>query len=676
MKCRRVFIGLLVVLASGCSLDTTPLLNERSGGPAGKAGSQSDGGSGEAGAGAAGDDASTDAAVGGSGGAGGASGTAGSSGGAGSSGSAGSSGRSGAGGNSGVGGSAGGSSGAGGGVAPPAQCGDGTVAGNEDCDDGNTVTEICTYGQQSCSVCNNQCKNAAGATSWCGNGSIDTDHGEQCDDGNAVSEACSYGQQSCTICNAACQNAAGATSYCGNGSTDTTNSEQCDDANTVTEACSYGQLSCTVCNSTCRNAAGATSYCGNGTREANNAEQCDDGNTATETCAYGQQSCTVCNATCHSVAGTTSYCGNGSVDAAHGEQCDDSNAITESCAYGQQSCSVCNNLCHTAAGATKYCGNSRIDATDGEQCDDGNTVTESCTTGQASCMVCNATCKRVAGATSFTPQAFSVTGAYYMTADASGTSCVATSLGSFAGHEPAEAGTYPVAVYLVGTFAAYSGDIPQAFTQRMAARGFVASSVEYVNGSYPASCAVLEAKASCVFSSASANSAIAKLCSRPKADCSKGIVVAGLSQGANLATLAKDYDSRVRAAFVMSDIYHPSGYDLQACLQASATTLGPNEMRAVSGDADAYAGGTVNSVRSDLIAVTGRSCGSMVSDCLQNDGSGWYIVKSTDTADATADHCYMMSGGCFGSGLDTTFETGTAEWSLDTNLEWLARQVP
>jgi cysteine-rich repeat protein len=73
-----------------------------------------------------------------------------------------------------------------------AVCGNGTVEAGEQCDDGNTVTENCPYGQASCAVCNSTCQTVAGATSFCGNGSVDTANGEQCDDGNTTSgDGCS-----------------------------------------------------------------------------------------------------------------------------------------------------------------------------------------------------------------------------------------------------------------------------------------------------------------------------------------------------------------------------------------------------------------------------------------------------------------------------------------------------
>jgi hypothetical protein len=267
--------------------------------------------------------------------------------------------------------------------------------------------------------------------------------------------------------------------------------------------------------------------------------------------------------------------------------------------------------------------------------------------------------------------------AYYATSG-SGTTCVSTSLKSINGHEPAAAGTYPVAVYMTGTYMMYNDLDAQAFTQRMAARGFVAATVEYVNSGYPSTCAVLEARATCIFNPASANSAISKLCARAKADCSKGIVVSGFSQGANLATLAKDNDARARAALVFGDVYKPVIYNLSACLQDSATVFTASQMRAISGEKDGFAGGSATSVRADLITVTGRTCAATAWDCLQPDGSGWYMVKDTEVVDGAADHCFMLGSGCVTSAissLDMTFSTGSAAWSLDTGLAWLAGRV-
>jgi cysteine-rich repeat protein len=66
-----------------------------------------------------------------------------------------------------------------------ASCGNSTVnAPYEQCDDGNKITETCTYGQTTCNVCTRSCQLEARAR-FCGDSKV-TD-AEQCDDGNVDS---------------------------------------------------------------------------------------------------------------------------------------------------------------------------------------------------------------------------------------------------------------------------------------------------------------------------------------------------------------------------------------------------------------------------------------------------------------------------------------------------------
>jgi cysteine-rich repeat protein len=266
--------------------------------------------------------------------------------------------------------------------AAPTRCGDGVVVATvEDCDDGNTTAgDGCSAGCRreegwACPTANAPCVTVCGDRLVVGH--------EACDDGDTITDPCRYGETSCTVCLGTCQMGPGLPTLCGDGTTDTANGEQCDDANAVTESCSYGQASCSVCSSACLSTPGAVSYCGDGTIDAANGEQCDDGNAVTETCSYGTLACTVCDSLCHTSVGAVAFCGDSVVDAAHGETCDDGNTLTEVCTYNAMSCSVCSSGCATVSGATSYCGDGKIDAAHGEQCDDHNT-----TPGDG----CNATC--------------------------------------------------------------------------------------------------------------------------------------------------------------------------------------------------------------------------------------------------------------------------------------------
>jgi cysteine-rich repeat protein len=183
-----------------------------------------------------------------------------------------------------------------------ASCGDGLLqVGVEQCDHGNVVTELCSYGQTSCLVCNAVCSQVPGATSYCGDGFPDPANGEACDDGNAGNT---------DGCLASCL-----TASCGDGFVQV-GVEECDDANASNsdtcltsclaascgdgfvrvgvEPCDDGNASnADACLNSCQIAA-----CGDGFVQAG-VEQCDDGNTVTERCE--EQSCLVCDATCHQV---------------------------------------------------------------------------------------------------------------------------------------------------------------------------------------------------------------------------------------------------------------------------------------------------------------------------------------------------------------------------------------
>ena len=239
------------------------------------------------------------------------------------------------------------------------------------------------------------------------------------------------------------------------------------------------------------------------------------------------------------------------------------------------------------------------------------------------------------------------------------------------GKEPSSTSRYPVFIYMVGTSETYNNASALAAVDEMAGRGYVAATVQYASSSF-GSCSTLTARSKCIFDSTSASSAVAALCSRPAADCSKGIVVAGFSQGSILAILAKNYDSRVQAAYGLGAGVQYSLYDLRACVAAGKRTLTSDRLRAVNGEADSFMGGSESSVRSQLQELTGRTCTS--TSCLSSNGSGWYIVKHAEVSDGTADHCYMRAtGGCSGSqnSLDQKWLNGTYDWSVDPNLAWL-----
>jgi len=131
-----------------------------------------------------------------------------------------------------------------------------------------------------------------------------------------------------------------------------------------------------------------------------------------------------------------------------------------------------------------------------------------------------------------------------------------------------------------------------------------------------------------------------------------------------VALLAKNYDSRVQAAYGMgvSNVY--STYNLSSCVSNGNRTLQSDRLRAVDGEKDVFAGGSQSAVQSSLQNVTGDTCKSGSYSCLSGNNSGWLIVKNSQVQDGSADHCYMRaSGGCLGSqnSLDAGWKSGTKQ---------------
>ncbi|MFY1829079.1 alpha/beta hydrolase family protein [Myxococcus fulvus] len=239
------------------------------------------------------------------------------------------------------------------------------------------------------------------------------------------------------------------------------------------------------------------------------------------------------------------------------------------------------------------------------------------------------------------------------------------------GQEPAASGKYPVFIYTVGTTENYDHSSALAAVEEMASRGYVAATVEYDNATF-GSCSTLTARSRCIFDGSRSTSAVGTLCSRAKADCSKGIVVAGFSQGSVMAILAKNHDSRVQAAYGLGAGVQYSIYNLSSCVANGNRTLPSNRLRIINGEQDVFVGPTESQVRAQNTDTTGYSC-PLATSCLQSNGSGWYIIKDSQVGDLNADHCYMRSGSCVGLLLDTTWRSGSQPWSLRPNLNWLTQ---
>jgi hypothetical protein len=231
----------------------------------------------------------------------------------------------------------------------------------------------------------------------------------------------------------------------------------------------------------------------------------------------------------------------------------------------------------------------------------------------------------------------------------------------------------PLFLYFAGTTARYDALAPQNVSMAMAARGFVALSVEYDN---TASALTTDhvAQLECLFSPEQPQSLIAAACGLPNVDCDLGIATWGHSLGALIAHLAANYDSRVSAAWLTGYAREDEGYFPAPFI----STLPFERTRVVNGEADFSAPTTAPAMNH----VTGMSDAECPADgrskCLRADGSGWIVVRKADLAlpRATADHCWFDRPSCLSTtiALDPNWidASSTKDFALESNADWLA----
>lgn len=239
------------------------------------------------------------------------------------------------------------------------------------------------------------------------------------------------------------------------------------------------------------------------------------------------------------------------------------------------------------------------------------------------------------------------------------------------GAAPDDGLQHPVFVYTVDTHETFDNAEARAAVNAMAAKGFVAATVAYASDVF-GSCTQLAQKAACMYRRSSTSSAISRLCAR--GDCGKGIVTGGFSQGAIMATLARNYDTRVRAAWGMGVFNAYGTFNLAACMNNGRHGLPSTRLRIVNGERDVFGGSIASGVRTASVAVTGKRCTNSAYSCLRADGSGWIMVRNAQVSDRSADHCfYRRSKDCNGSEniLDAKWKSGTQPWALPASLAWL-----
>lgn len=129
-----------------------------------------------------------------------------------------------------------------------------------------------------------------------------------------------------------------------------------------------------------------------------------------------------------------------------------------------------------------------------------------------------------------------------------------------------------------------------------------------------------------MFRAGSNGNALASVCSRPKADCSRGVVVAGFTAGGGIAGRARNFAAQVRAAWLL-------GVNGPATPEAPAD---PARSRALPNNRIQDLRGPLRCRRlHGAQRLTGLNCSA--SPCVGLDGSGFHVVEHSEVADGVAD---------------------------------------
>lgn len=185
------------------------------------------------------------------------------------------------------------------------QCGNNITQAGEQCDDGNSNNN---------DACTNTCHLAV-----CGDGFTRTGV-EGCDDGNTVTEQCAYGNTSCSVCNGVCQLVPGATQFCGDGTRN--GGEICDGSQLGGQTCgglgfTGGTLTCSSMCTYDTSGCSSSAVCGDGT--VTPPEICELGQRRFD-CASGCRTCVSCSS--WSACGTCGTGGPGPGGCDHDGICD------------------------------------------------------------------------------------------------------------------------------------------------------------------------------------------------------------------------------------------------------------------------------------------------------------------------------------------------------------------
>jgi hypothetical protein len=232
---------------------------------------------------------------------------------------------------------------------------------------------------------------------------------------------------------------------------------------------------------------------------------------------------------------------------------------------------------------------------------------------------------------------------------------------------PDAPGTYPVFIYFGGTSEAGFTNSTRSILNEAATQGFLAAAVSYENVTLPPdfcgpppgfSSGLGFNKVRCAFSS-SPTSAVSTICAHPKAGgCTQGIVTSGFSQGAAIATMARNFNTRVRGTWATGFSNINFAGAAQPCFNQGVRLLANTRLRVTNG-VNQFGTNLQPTPLASYNQVTGRNCSTarngfsfppfiiappVVDNCLNGpNGSGWKVALTSElSAGNTAQHCFMQ----------------------------------
>jgi len=259
------------------------------------------------------------------------------------------------------------------------------------------------------------------------------------------------------------------------------------------------------------------------------------------------------------------------------------------------------------------------------------------------------------------------------------------------GEAPQGDGPLPLAVYLLGTFMGWGSSVSVAFHEQMAQRGFYSISIEYENQKYQTTCDSLVSKASNVAG------CINTLCKQEDIDCSLGLALYGWSQGGQVSSLVGNYvDFPVTAWLGFSCTYINYGKTAEGgsrqlaqeqCLGGAHLKVPQHKRRLLIGDHDGQMGGDGSSgsgkaatIIEDSKKILGPLSCKTDYDCIQEDGSGYYVATKAETGlDMVHMWFILVTVGAdqsMSASLQPVFVNPpdpSAEWGEKTSFDWLAK---